>query len=100
MSKITRYRGDTYAIEAVLKKDGTPIDLSAGNYTAKFSFAKGTKRHIINGVNGNSSGEVSFPFPSDVTAGTYTYDIQVTSSSGEIQTYTKDILEIVTDITN
>ena len=99
MSTITRYRGDTYSIEAKLTKDGVDLDLSPDNNTAKFSFAKGNKRVVIEGVNGTATGEVSFPFPAEVTKGTHYYDIQVTSSTGEVRTYIKDKLEIIDDIT-
>ena len=102
MSTITRYRGDTYSIEATITKTVatvvTPIDFTVGNYTATFSFAKGSKRTSIDGVNGTVDGEISFPFPADVFAGTYSYDIQVTSNTGEIRTYIKDTLNIVEDI--
>ena len=99
MSVLTRFKGDTYSVEAVLTKEGVAIDLTPGNYTASFGFAKGTKRVVIPGANGTANGEVSFPFPAAVTAGTYKYDIQVTSNTGEIRTYTKDTLEIIGDIT-
>ena len=100
MSKITRHRGDTYSVDAKLSIDSIPVDFSAGNSIATFSFARGTKRVTIPGTNGNISGEVSFPFPADVTAGTYSYDIQVTSNTGKIRTFVKDTLELVSDITN
>ena len=95
---IERYRGDTYSIEAELTKNGVPINLSTGNYTAKFSFASGSKYTSIPGANGNASGQVSFPFPATASQGVYTYDIQVTSASGEIQTYVQDTLTIIDDI--
>ena len=100
MSTITRYSGDTYPIEAVLTKDNIPVDFSPGEYTAKFSFSKPLYRVVVTGVHGNDSGEVSFPFPADVTAGTYDYDIQVTSNAGEIRTFVKDKLIIIDDITD
>ena len=95
---LVRYRGDTYSIKATLTKDDVPVDFSSGNSTAKFSFAKGTKYTSIPGANGNSSGQVSFPFPSDATQGDYVYDIQVTSAGGEIQTFVQDTLTILDDI--
>ena len=96
---ITRYKGDTYAIEAILTKGGTPLNFTAGNNTARFSFARGTIYENIAGINGTASGEIHFPFPADVSAGTYSYDIQVTANTGEIQTYIKNTLEIVNDVT-
>jgi len=95
---VTRYRGDTYSVEVYLAVDDTPVDLSTGNNTALFSFAKGNKRVSIPGANGTVEGEVSFPFPADVFPGTYVYDIQVTASSGEIRTFVKDTLNIIDDI--
>ena len=95
---IERYRGDTYSIEAELTKNDLPIDLSPGQYTAIFGFAKGSKYQSIPGANGNSAGQVSFPFPANVGQGEYTYDIQVTSAGGEIQTYVQDKLTIIDDI--
>ena len=99
MGKITRYRGDTYAIEVVLRKDGELLDMMPGNYTASFSYARGSKRTTIPGINGTVNGEVSFPFPAHITVGEFKYDIQVTSASGEIRTYIKDTLLIVGDVT-
>lgn len=99
MSKITRFRGDTYSVEATLTKDSIPVDFTAGN-TAKFSFTKGAVNETINGINGTVEGMISFPFPATVKAGTYMYDIQVISNSGEIRTYIKDTLHIVSDVTN
>ena len=97
--KLTRFRGDTYAIEAVLTKDNVPIDLVTV-HSAILSFTKGSISERIPGVNGLEPGEVSFPFPTDIKAGTYKYDIQVTTTSnGEIRTYVKDVLEILGDIT-
>ena len=98
MSTITRYRGDTYSIEATISKTvdsvETLLDFTTGNNTATFSFAKGTKRVSIPGVNGTVDGKISFPFPEEVFAGTYNYDIQVTSNTGEVRTYIKSTLEI------
>ena len=99
MDKITRFRGDTYSINVTLEKDGLGLDLRPGYNVATFSFARGTKRHTISGTSGTGNGNVSFPFPADVTAGTYLYDIQVRAVTGEIRTYIKDTLEIVSDIT-
>lgn len=99
MSKITRYKGDTYSIEAIISKDTVPLNFTLGNNTAILSFSKGTLLTSIAGVNGSANGEISFPFPADVKAGVYKYDIQVTSNTGEIRTYVKDILEINEDIT-
>ena len=98
-TKVIRYRGDTYSIKAKLTKDSTPIDFTAGQSTARFSYAKGGVYESIPGVNGTVDGFISFPFPADVNAGSYTYDIQVTDSNGEIRTYVKDVLEITNDIT-
>ena len=97
-NKITRYKGDTYSIEATISKDNIPIDFTAGA-TASFSYAKGEVYTSILGLNGTVDGEISFPFPADVRAGKYSYDIQVTSSAGEIRTYVKDSLVIEDDIT-
>lgn len=98
--KITRYRGDTYSVEAVLSKGGVPLDMTAGNNTAKFSYGKRNKtRNTIDGINGSAAGEISFPFPINAAVGLYLYDIQVTSSSGEVRTYIRDELEIVGDVT-
>ncbi len=96
---LTRFKGDTYSIEVTLTKGGAPLDFTGGNNTAKLSFAKGTKRVTIDGLNGTVDGEISFPFPADVTSGTYAYDVQVTSNTGEIRTYVKDTLNITSDIT-
>ena len=98
-NKLERFKGDTYSVEAVLTKDNTPIDFTDG-HTALFSFTKGSVNVTIQGVNGTVNGEISFPFPSDVRAGTYKYDVQVTAPSGEIRTYVKDDLEIISDITS
>ena len=99
-NKITRFRGDSYSIEVVLTKNSLPLDMTAGNNTAKFSYGKlGRTRNSIDGVNGTVEGEISFPFPVNVAAGVYVYDIQVTDSSGEIRTYVKDELEVVGDVT-
>ena len=97
-NKLERFKGDTYSVEAVLTKDSTPIDFTAG-YTALFSFIKGTVSVTIVGINGTVDGNISFPFPANVKSGTYKYDVQVTSPSGEIRTYVKDDLEIISDIT-
>ena len=96
---IERFKGDTYSVEAVLTKEGVPVDFSAGNNTATFSYSKGSVSNSIPGVNGTVDGEISFPFPADVKAGTYKYDIQVTSSAGEVRTYVKNKLIIADDIT-
>jgi len=99
-NSITRFRGDTYSIEATLTKESLPLDFTPGNYTATFSYARGNRRITIPGVNGTIEGTISFPFPEDIKAGTYIFDIQVTSSTGEIRTYIKDSLEIVEDISS
>ena len=98
MSTITRYRGDTYSIEAIISKDGVPLDFTLGNNTAVFSFIKQSAT-TIPGVNGTADGHISFPFPADVLAGTYAYDVQVTTNTGEIRTYIRDSLIILKDIT-
>ena len=97
-NKIVRFRGDTYSVEAVLTKDDIAVDFTDGT-TAKFSFVKGSIQDTVDGLNGTANGEISFPFPADVKAGIYKYDIQVTGTSGEIRTYVKDVLEILGDIT-
>ena len=98
-NKLVRFRGDTYSVEAVLTKDNVAIDFTDG-HTALFSFVKGTINVTITGINGTVDGEISFPFPADVKSGMYKYDIQVTAPSGEIRTYVKDDLEIISDITS
>ena len=98
-NEIKRFRGDTYAIDVVLSKNDLPVDFSVDNYTAKFSYKKGTKKNTIDGINGTVDGEITFPFPASVAPGQYVYDIQVISSTAEIQTYVKSTLEIVDDIT-
>ena len=99
MSVIKRYKGDTYSVEAVLTKDGIPIDFSDVNNTAKFSFSKGDVYHTIDGT-GDATGSITFPFIGleAVVAGTYKYDIQVTTVDG-IRTYVKSDLVIEPDIT-
>lgn len=106
-NEITRFRGDTYSVEAVLKKTinkvEVPIDFTDGT-TAKFSYKKGSgKKVTIDGLNGTADGEITFPFvetaQTSILPGQYIYDIQITSGSGEIQTYVKDIMNIVDDIT-
>lgn len=99
MSKIKRFRGDTYSIEATLTKDSTPVDFTGGNNTAKLSFIRGSVGTTIDGINGDVDGNISFPFPADVKAGMYDYDIQVISNTGEIRTYIKSTLEITSDVT-
>ena len=95
---ITRFRGDTYSIEAILTKNDTPVDFTVNHSTAKFGFARGTKRRVLQGVHGTFDGHISFPFPADVAAGEYTYDIQVISATGEIRTYVKDVMTVSEDI--
>ena len=97
-NKLSRYKGDTYSIEATLTKDNIGVDFTAGN-TATFSFARGDVYVTIDGINGTVDGTISFPFPGDVKAGKYSYDIQVVSPTGEVRTYVKDILDIVDDVT-
>ena len=52
----------------------------------------------ISGINGTADGLISFPFPDDLLLGGYTYDIQVTSTNGDIQTFVKSTLEIIDDV--
>ncbi len=98
MCEITRYRGDTYAVEALITKNSTPVDFTVNHSTAIFGFARGTKRRTLQGVHGTHDGHISFPFPADIPSGEYKYDIQVTSETGEIRTYVKDTMYIVDDI--
>jgi hypothetical protein len=98
MHVITRYRGDSYPIEVTLTKNEAPVDLSSQNTHAKFSFTKGKLRHVIVGVNGNANGEISFPFPKDVAAGEYTYDIEVVNPVGEVRTFIVDKLIIEDEV--
>ena len=101
-NQIDRYRGDTYSIEATIKKDEIPLDLSGADYDVVFGYKKGKKKNLITGINGNINGEISFPFPAIVSPGQYVYDIQVTDNTlagnNEIQTYVKDILNIIDDV--
>ena len=101
MSKdtVNRVRGDTYPIEATLTKGGSSVDFSAGNNTAKFSYTKGTNTVTIDGVNGDVNGNISFPFPKSIFSGTYKYDIQITTSAGEVRTYVTDEMIISNDVT-
>jgi len=106
VNTITRYKGDTYSIEATLGRTDkvtgitTPVDFTDGS-TAVFTFTKGTVIVTIPGVNGDINGNISFPFTGQeaILAGTYAYDMQVTSLAGEIRTFVKDTLIISTDVT-
>jgi hypothetical protein len=96
---LTRFKGDTYPIKAILSMDDEPLDFTPGNNTALFSFAKGTVYRSIPGTFGTDEGEIYFPFPQNVSEGEYIYDIQVTDINGFIRTYVKDKLTISKDIT-
>jgi len=94
---ITRYKNDTYDIEVILQLNDVPIDFTLNN-NAIFSFAKNNILYTINGTNGTVDGFISFPFPSDVQEGEYTYDIQVTDINGKNRTFVKDTLNIIKNI--
>ena len=79
-NKITRFRGDTYSVDAVISKNGTPIDFTDGT-TAIFTFEKGAVKESIVGLNPTVNGDISFPFPAVIKAGKYKYDIQKQSCS-------------------
>ena len=83
MSIIKRVRGDTYPIQAVLKVNGTVVDLtgSAVILGYKLDEVNSTARSMTGVITNPLSGSVQFnPTVDDFTvAGTFKYDIQRTA---------------------
>jgi hypothetical protein len=98
---LTRVRGDTYPIEAIIKVDGEPIDLTGSTLTFSMRNVEDSNIISINGIiNTNEIGRVSFtPSPQDVAnVGEYIIDIQ-REYNGIIATHIVDRMTLTQDVT-
>ncbi len=98
---INRFRGDTYPINMSFTRDGNPMDFGTGSYTTRFSYIDKTgETASIVGSNGTDEGVIEFAFPDTVAVGSYTYDVEVEDTTlNTIQTFVKDTMVIVDDVT-
>ena len=99
---ITRKRGDTYPIKAVIKINGEPIDLTGSD--VKFSFKPSDGSGSVTTITGViSSGEVGVvmftPTVTDFSvSGKYFFDIQ-RSIGSMVATHLSGILLLEDDVT-
>ena len=99
---VTRKRGDTYPIQAVIKINGEPIDLTGSD--VKFSFkpsdGNGSVTTIMGVISSDEVGVVMFtPTVTDFSvSGKYLFDIQ-RSDGSVIATHLSGILLLEGDVT-
>ena len=99
--EITRFRGDTYPIVAIIKESGVPIDLSTAVSKLTIAFTDPDSPVTIIGTNVDGSvGKVEFAISTEIAAnaGKFFYDIQV-DNGGYKTTYVKSIIEFEKDVT-
>lgn len=99
---ITRKRGDNYPIEASIKVNGTPVDITAS--TMKFSFklsdGSGTVTTLVGASDANEVGKVTFSptaLAMDVE-GQYIFDIQ-REEGGIVSTHLSGTMLLQGDVT-
>ena len=108
--RITMYQGATFDQQFVWKIDGAPVNLST--YTARMQvrkdYADTSKPAVINlttasGITLNSDGEISIFIAPSVTAavpgGTYRYDLELVSSSGEVTRLLEGLFIVSPEVT-
>ena len=102
-------RGDTASIEVQITQDGTPINITG--YTVFFTAKKNLsdsdasaaiKKDITSHsdpVNGKTLVSLAPADTSSLAIGNYHWDLQLKSGAGAITSVTKQILEIIEDVT-
>ncbi len=95
----SRVRGDNYPIEAVLKVNGLPIDITGATVAFSYKMHKGTTNSIAGVITNASTGSVVFnPTITDFQeVGVFEFDIQVVNQ-GIKTTYAVGVLNITNDV--
>lgn len=100
-NEITRFRGDTYPVMAIIKENGIPIDLTGATTKMTIAFKDPGPRTILGIIIPETPGMIRFDFmDEEVTdqVGKFFYDIQV-DSGGYKTTYAKNIIVFLRDVT-
>jgi hypothetical protein len=98
---VTRFRGDTHALEMILKKDGTLLDLSTiGSVELAIRKKDGVVVIVCDKDENDLTGKVYSNMNSSVVddIGTFTFDVRVTWLDGTKTTFIKDSLIFKDDI--
>ena len=100
---LNAYRGDTWGKQFRLSTSPTvPLDLTGATVE---SWAKERANHddaipLTITVTDAPHGTFMLTLPPDMEAGTFLYDVEVTTPDGAVTTWVRGLLTVVNDVTN
>lgn len=94
------YRGDSWTQTFRLLRGGAPIELNDVVIKCVALHISTTTNTDLVVIVEPDPGVFTLALPSDVRAGLYKYDVEITDTVGQVKTWIKGKLEIEKDVTN
>lgn len=93
------YHGDTWRRSFRFLKDDAPIDLNSMSVASQARRVSTSSLLSLEVIIEPDPGVLTLMLPSDISPGTYAYDIQITEDNGDVKTWVKGKLVIEKDET-